>query len=290
MKKIYQIVFFGSLICLLSSCSDSNTVFWGETDCYSDFLFKKYTPVRMEKTLEFEWNEDAKRLWHKSIDFEIVEKSSGKPFKGIVVYKNGERCKNNILKITKADSEVVVGIEFAADAPEGNHILYLREKSLNGLDRIDKIELGEGIIVRKNNVFNPLAKWLTTSIIAILTILVVWIVLARFVINPAAKFSKVIFDYGDGERPVRMSGAYKLICTNKPVKISLFHKLFVGNVKVEVNEFWEHPVTIQSGARNRIRFSGSATYNINTEDGVPVRREPVEITNESGKTIKVQTT
>jgi hypothetical protein len=159
---------------------------------------------------------------------------------------------------------------------------------MGGLDRIENIGLESGICVKKYNGYNPLALLLFWVIIVILAILLACFIISRFV-NPSTKFSKVFIDYNDGagEQRVNMGSAYKLLCTNKKTRFSVFSKFFVGVVKVEVNDFWTSPLTIKSGTRNNIRLLGITNYELDNDE--TVRKEPFTITNESGQKVTITT-
>lgn len=290
--KRYVLVFLAVMqtIALLSSCErqDENSLFWGQTRQYSDFLFKKYEPVRMEQTLVFEFNEDALRQWDDVLTFELIDINTKQKIEDVILYKDGETCKDNLLNITAADREVVVGIEFRPSAPEGRYMLALQHRSLNGLDRIDAVELEHGIVIEKEDVMNPLAKGSMFVLTVIVFVLLAWIVIAHLFVNPSTCFNKVYFDYGSGaDRPIRMGSAYKLVCTDKPKKTSFLKKLFVGDVRYEVNEFWDKEFVITNGIRHRqVRFEGKANYRI-APDSV-MKGDSFTVTNSRNETVKIQ--
>lgn len=277
-------------VALLSSCGrqDENSLFWGQTRQYSDFLFKKYIPSRMEQTLVFEFNEDALRQWDDVLTFELIDINTKRKIEDIILYKNGEICKDNLLNITAADKEVVVGIEFRPSAPEGRYMLALQPKSLNGLDRIDAIELEHGIVIEKEDVMNPLAKGSMFVLTVIVIVLLVWIIIAHLFVNPSTCFNRVYFDYGSGAgRPIRMGSAYKLVCTNKLKKTSFLTKLFVGDVRYEVNEFWDKDFVITNGVRRRqVRFEGRASYRVDPDR--VMKGDSFAVTNSKDETVKIQ--
>lgn len=275
-------------------------VIWGSTDYYESFMFKKYEPVIMKQTLEFDFNDDAKRLIDGFIEFEPVVKNENNEIeiaKGIILYKNSEKCENNILKIKPDEKSIELGIEFTGEAKEGSHTIYLRVKNANGLDRIDdtEISMAESIVlahewvVKKDDVFNPLGLLLFWIIVTIIVILTACFIASR-IINPRTKFSKLYVDYqdGTGERKIEMHSAFKLLCTNQKTNFSVFYKFFVGIVKVEVNDFWTHPVTITSGRRNSIKVSGLREFQLDTDE--TIRKEPFTITNENLQKVTITTT
>ena len=273
---------------LLTGCENKEeNAFWGETDFYSDFLFKKYEPVKMERTLSFDFNDDAKRLLTSDIMFEIVEKDGDGLFRrasDFDLYKNGELCPDGILTVSTSEEEATVTLIFKPDAREGTHTLYLREYGHTGLDRIDYLELTDGFVVEKNDVTNPLALLLMWTGIILITVLVVWFIIAHLVVNPATSFSRVYIQYPGQtvENEVRMRGAYRLVCTDKARKCSFLHKFFVGKEIYEVNDFWTSPLIVKTGSRsNIVRLLGTGPYEV--EPDKPTRREPITVGNGNGE-------
>ncbi len=289
------------LLVYFASCtSTGKDNILGVTEFYEDFWWHKYD---MEKafvydTLIFDFNNDAKKCLTQPIKFQIVTKDEfdmAHPLTDIIVRKNGQECKDNIVTITTEDNEVVIGIAFTADAIEQLPTIYLHPINLQELGLEDGLSLtidrNEFDLqkIGKVKIHNPLAKGSLITLIAVIIFLLTWIIIAHLFVNPSVKFSKVLINYGDGDRSIRMDSAYELICTNKPIKVSFFKKVFVGDIKVEVNDFWEYPLTIKSGSRrNRLRLVGAAHYHINVD--TTLRREPFIVTNSRGEEVTIQTT
>ncbi len=295
MKKLYYII----LLCIgtitMSACSLSGgntTANWGETEYYSNFWWNHYTPVRMEQTLLLELNEDAQKLWNGEVEFELIvknEKGAFLPTKEVKLYKNDVLCNNNRLKISSTDREILVGIEFLENAPEGVYTMMLNPINTGGLDRIEQLELQNGFNVKKSVITNPLAVRVIWLSILVVTIFAVWMLLSRIAIYPNVKFSKISFNYNDGAGDFmkRVGNCYKIVCTNQPKRISIFHKIFVGNIYVEVNPFWEQEMTIMSGSRNQIRLITRGDYQLPDES---IRKEVFEIKNLNGQKVDIETT
>lgn len=294
MRRYRYFVVLMILSGLLTACGSSpETTLWGTTESYSSFLWKRYQPQKMEQTLEFDFSEDAQRLIDKEIIFELVVEDLNRNVSttdSIRLYKNGARCENNRMSINKEDHEVKVGIEFDPHYRKGTHTLRLRPVDCGGLDSID-FEFdpeGEGCIyVRKNNVTNPLAKLTILLSVLFAILFVIWLIISRLIINPYLKFSKITFDYGLGEITHRVGGCYKIICTNHREKISLAHKIFVGKVLVEVNDFWEQELTIKCGSRNMIHLITRGEYVLPDE---AVRKEVFTIQNGKAQKVNIETT
>ncbi|MDR0939293.1 MAG: hypothetical protein LBN29_08080 [Mediterranea sp.] len=294
-RYVYLAALSLSIASFCASCDDDGEKgeFWGKTKFYTNFAFKPYVPDTMKQELRFDFNEDARRLLTNDIEFEVVERDNETAdtivARGIELYKNGERCADNVLAINPSERTAEVGIVFTAEASEGSHTLFLRERGTGGLDRIDYLELGKGLVVEKDDVYNPLAYWLVIGLIALVIVLALCFVLSR-VMNPGTRFSKVFIDYNDGagERTIRMGSAYKLVCSDKPVKNGVFSKFFVGVVRVEVNDFWTRQVTIRSGHGHKIRLSGLGDFQLDNDD--TVRGEPFNVIDADGKKATITTT
>ncbi len=290
MKKVFAIIVTSLL--LLTSCVKEGPVVWGATETYDSFLGYTYDTVRMTRTLLFDFNEDAKKTAADPLVFEVKEKKNGeyKAVDYIRMWKNEELCPDNRLVVTTADSEVNVTLTFKDNAAENKegYQFYLVNVDKGGFDVVDnELEL-TGFTVTKKHVFNPLALGLLAAALVIAAILLVWILVVHLIVYTGTSFSRVTITYGDIDRVIRMGHAHKLVCTNTPIRRSWIKTLFGGAVRVEVNEFWERPVTITSGNRNRIRLSGLGyTYTINDET---VRKQPFTVINSQGQEITIETT
>ena len=276
---------------------------WNRIKYYSDFLGNKYTNVILKDSVELDFNVHAQTI-KRDMEFELVKKNEKGEFVAaneITLYKNDDICPENILKVKTSESKIALGFEckenFLKNKKEKELQLYLRVKEKSGLDRIDDKELSSSDIlipywiVKKNNGWNPLATllfWILVIVIVSLTLCFIY----SHIIKPMnnVKFSKLFIDYNDGagEQKIEMGRAYKLLCTNKKTKFSIFSKFFTGVVKVEVNDFWSYPLTIKSGMRNNIRLLGLGSYQLESEE--TVRREPFTIANENGQKVTITTT
>lgn len=266
---------------------------WGETNYFKDSFLKKYEPVVMAKTLNFGLNEDGCDLSDTEFSFDVYERTpSGDMVKAqeVVLYKNGTPCPDNILKVKGGEGKVVVGVEFTPEAAEGYHTLFLKAKSLNGLDRIEYTSLGDGFVARKQNVMNPANELVMWMLIVLASAYAAWVILLRPIFCPHVKFSKVDIYYPGtaGEVTVRTNGYCSLILSNKPIKQGWLKKILFIEDKVEVNEVWTSPVRVKSGRADLVQ--------VNTILGVdaspkimPERRERFHVINEENQRIGVET-
>lgn len=256
------------LICLLFvSCTTTpEGVIWGETDFYSDFLFKRYEPVIMNHTLELQFNDDARDLMtgKEQIFFQLIEKDEdGRDIApaGINLYKNGVLCKDNRFAVSIGENEVVVGFEFTKNAAEGYHNVYLRAESFGELDRIDDTAIARGLVIRKNNVHNPLAVLLLWVAIFIAAVLILWLVVFKQMVYPTFSVGQLRL-----QDPIPYSVLCplkhyrKIILTDRNAKQSFFNALFAGKIKYIVNPIWTSVVVFEPKDKNSIRIRPSKEY------------------------------
>lgn len=291
--KIIDYIILAVPVFVMTSCSSRQieNADWGETQYYSDFWWKHYEPVRMQQKLKLEFNDYAKRLITDDVVFElVVKKENGDfgPTQDLALYKNGIRCHDNKMAINTDDRDILVAVEFIRDIPEGTYVLYLNPVTTGGLDRIEQIGLQNGFTVQKIDIMNPLAKQTFWIAVIVVIFIVSWIIVAR-IVNPSLKFSKITFDYNDGTGEIehRVGKYYKIVCTNKPKSITFFHKVFIGNVFVEFNEFWDRELVIRCGSRDNIRLISHGDYIFPDES---VRKEMFVIKNSNHQSVNIETT
>lgn len=294
MKKFNILILLAAIAFFLPSCNENeNIVNWGNTKFYSDSFLKKYQPTIMTRTFEFSLDEDAQDLAGTEFEFVVFETTpEGKMVEaeGIIVYKNNEQCPGNVLKVTPNEGQVEIGIEFTAEAREGNHTYYLKPKSLNGLDEIDYMELANGFMSRKQNVMNPANELVMWILIVLASAYAAWVILLRPIFCPHVKFSKVDIYYPGtaGEVTVRTNGYCSLILSNKPIKQSWLKKLFFVQDQVEVNEVWSSQVRIESGKGRNVKVYTVLDVDSSPLD-MPERRERFHVINEENQRIGVET-
>ncbi|MDR2292618.1 MAG: hypothetical protein LBE11_03995 [Prevotellaceae bacterium] len=281
------------LLFTLVSCDraaeNPNKVFWGETEYYSNFLFKKYEPVIMKQTLELEFNKYAQKGVSGDIELEAVKKDKNGKFvrtSDIIIYKNGEQCADNILKIKPAESSIELGIEFSPNAKEGNHTLYLRVKNSGGLDRIDDVNLSQSDnmilvhewVIKKDDILNPLAKILLWILIVAVILILVWRIFIRHnVFEPFKARTLFIFYPESPMQKLKIKGCLKVICSSKKQSQSVISRFFKGEIIFVKNEFWERDIEIVPRDKKSVRVRPSQGFTVMPSNTVTAGKE-AEIT------------
>jgi hypothetical protein len=290
------------LLLALVSCNkieeNPNKVLWGETKYYTDFLFKKYKPVIMEQALEFEFNNDAQRFVRNDIELEAVERDESGIFiyADVILYKDGEQCLDNILKIKPSDRNSKLGIEFYPDAKEGNHTLYLRVRNTGGLDRIDDVDLSSSRdtilvhewVVKKDDVYNPLVLLLFWILVVIVALLIIWRIFIRPLMFETFKVKTLIIIYPDSFKTLRIRGCYKVICSKIKQSQSFINKFFTEKIVFVQNDFWEQDVEIVPKDRKSVRVRPPHGFTVMPGSILMIGTD-TEITNtNTNQTIKLQ--
>lgn len=290
-NKIKNIVLCALITATSISCSKTeSTSFWGKTEMYSDFLWKTYEPIIMERTIKLDWNEDAKKD-KSEVLFEVMVMDEDGNYcqnKDIMVYKNRCICDNNIVSVAYTEKEMVLGIEFLSEMKDNTYIFGLKVIDTGNLNYIQDEDvscnqkpIAQKFSAQKKTVMNPLKLGISWSLICLATILLCWILIVRFVTHPKTPFNKIGITYPNGEEVlVKMNNAHELICTPKKQKCSLLHGLFLGKIAYETNEYWTRPVTIKKGrTRNEIRISSA----VDVVSGDLNRHSTIVICNENNE-------
>ena len=294
MKHLYTIVISAVLLLSLCSCNgNGEDLKWGETSYYNDSFLKKYEPVIMSRTLNFSINEDGYDLRDTEFMFQLYE---GTPNGGkqkatdIIIYKNGKPCQDNILRAKGGEGNVVVGIEFTDNAVEGYHTLYLKEISLNGLDRIDYQSLGDGFVVQKRDVANPANVLATWIVIALVSLYLAWVIILRRLLCPHLEFSQLDVYYPNNveEITLKTRGYCNVIFTNKPIKQSFLRKIFFVENLIVVNELWTSQVKIKPGKKQNVRVYTRMDIDASPND-IPQRKDKFYIINDDNQRIGIET-
>lgn len=301
MKTILRILPLLTILMFIS-CNESEMKYGvlGTEKYYESWGWDEFVPQRMEHTLELDWNEDCivalkespVTLELKTLDLDGNEVAA----KDVVLYVNGEICDKNRFEVTTKDKELSFAIEFKKDATEGSHIYFLEYVTANGSERlIDEIAfenfgVDNRLQAEREIIMNPLKEKVLWATSIFLAVCLLWYIVSRFFIWRSTSFSKITLTYSDGtERVIRMRGGYELVCTsNRKDGDSLLKRIFLGSRQYEYDAFWTHPVRIGRGRkRNSLSIIGARYYSV---VGEKMRRTPIEIINENGVKVIIETT
>lgn len=250
MSKIKLFLCAIVIACALVSCNKKSDTFmlWGVTECYSDFLFCDYEPVKMTRTLCFEVNDEmAGKNWKTKFGlFKKKDNGSYVPVgKEVVLYKNGELCANNVFEVTSEDHKIELGVEFTPTAEEGVHKWYLKVLDNGGFDRINEYSTAENTLplllewkAEKKNVMNPLFKGLIIFVMILIAALVLWFIILKNIFYPTFKMGNIQILGDTYFSNKRINKARMLVATSSNKKQSALNRIFTGKIVYERNEMW----------------------------------------------------
>lgn len=273
-SKRYLILAVLCPLMLLASCNKENTgvnapTRWGKENYYDKFLWKKHVPDTLSRTIEFDFNQDARNYMDKPLRLGLFKKTgSGKMLpvtdSEMEVFADGRKCPENIIDVQPGTDQVKVGIVFRPEAENKVHHWFFRAVDDGGLERIndmdpDTYKAGNAslmeIEVEKNKVMNPLAMGLGLTALVLLAALLVWLFVMKPVFFPTFRVGKIqLSDPAPYNTLKRMRGYRKMVLANSLPKQGFLDKVFAGKILYEVNDLWTSEVVVEPKDRNSVRL------------------------------------
>lgn len=242
---------------------------WGKENYYDKFLWKKHVPDTLYRTIEFDFNQDAKNFMDKPLRLGLFKKTdSGKMLpvteNEMEVFVDGEKCPQNIIDVQPGTDKLKVGIVFKPEAENKVHHWFFRAVDDGGLERINDMDPDTykadnaslmDIEVDKNKVMNPLAMGTALTSLLLIAALLVWLFVMKAILFPTFRVGKIqLSDPVPYNTLKRMRGYRKMILTNKQPKQGFFDRVFAGKILYEVNDLWTSEVVIEPKDRNSVRL------------------------------------
>ena len=242
---------------------------WGKENYYDKFLWKKHVPDTLYRTIEFDFNQDAKSFMDKPLRLGLFKKTdSGKMLpvteSEMEVFLDGRKCPHNIIDVQAGTDQLKVGIAFKPKAENKVHHWFFRAVDDGGLERINDMDPGTyqadnaslmEIEVDKHKVMNPLAVGTGLTLLFLLALLLIWLLVLKPVFFPTFRVGKIqVSDPVPYNTLKRIRGYRKMILTNKPAKQGFFDRVFTGRILYEVNDLWTSEVVIEPKDRNSVRL------------------------------------
>lgn len=264
---------------LFMSCENNdNSISFGTVEYYPDFLWvdAKETPVN--KTLNFDFSEDAKADAAVFAELQFVD-NDGQPMSTDImqVYANGQALENNILHIDNSIDSMKVTFCFNPDRAESRNYQGRLRLIRHNLDRLDSQVLSPNDqadafvwTLKYEKRINPLAKVLIWILIIAVSCFMVWQCFLRPMLYPHfGKFKKTIFIEQEGKMITQMgyefTGARKVVFYDRQVKQSLWQRVFVGKTKTLVNSAFKSQLTFVPKKKNAMVYG----------NGYVIRQNPV---------------
>ena len=242
---------------------------WGQENYYDKFLWKEHVPDTLYRTIEFDFNQDAKNYMDKPLRLGLFKKTnSGKMLpvteSEMEVFVDGQKCPQNIIDVQPGTDQLKVGIVFKPEAENKVHHWFFRAVDDGVLERINDMDPDTykadnaslmDIEVDKNKVMNPLAMGTALTTLLLLAALLVWLFVMKAIFFPTFRVGKIqLSDHVPYNTLKRMRGYRKMILTNKQPKQGFFDRVFAGKILYEVNDLWTSEVVIEPKDRNSVRL------------------------------------
>ena len=268
------------LIVLLVSCGkDANQATaptrWGKENYYSNFLWKKHVPDTLYRTIEFDFNQDAKTYMDKPLRLGLFKKTDNGKMLPVTeaemeIFVNVNKCEGNIIDVKPGTDQLKVGIVFKPDAENKVHHWFFRAVDDAGLERINDMDPESykadnaslmDVEVEKHKIMNPLAEGTLLTAILLIAALLVWLLVLKPIAYPTFRVGKILLsDPVPYNSLKRLRGYRKFILTGKPQKQGFFNRFFTGKILFEVNQLWTSDVVIEPKDKTCVRLRVPKDY------------------------------
>ena len=239
----------------LCSCGEDKVdgIKWGETKVYDDFLWKSFEPDTLWRTLELDFNRDAKRFLQRPVKLSVCKKNEDGVFavvnnSELQAFVDGKVCENNVLVIEPSLDSLRLGFVISSNVEDKSHFYYLKVVDAAGLERIQGLEPKEfnddsvalqELVIEKGSKMNPLAKLLMWIGLIALSALFLWFLLFKRIVYPRmSKMKKTVKVMLNGETvglfTAVFTGARRVYFAKEKVEQSWFSRIFTGEIKTVV--------------------------------------------------------
>lgn len=250
----------------------------GTVDHYDSFGWVEAKTMPCCSNIDFNFSQDALSDPNACVEFELIVKDDNDkllPSSTVVLFANGNQCKNNRIRVDSSDKQIKLSISFLDKTEEGVYYGYFKPIKCN-LDRIGNVELNEmsyqyplTLKVRYSKSMNPLAKLLMLLCIVIVLGLFIWFVFLRPILFPHfKKFRKTVLINQNGniiaQLNVNFKGAKKVVFATQEHKQSIINRIFTGKIITKVHPAFEEPIIfIPKGKKKAILMGRGYIFNPN---------------------------
>lgn len=283
-NRLYRLLALSAMAILvlgLGSCSQDKqqTFGWGESDYYDDFLWCKYTPDTLHRTLEFDLNRDARMFLERDVMiglYSISEDGQAEPLSTEIaqLFVEGKPCLNNIIIIDRnVPPESDAAIVFNPKAPNKDFNWCFKVVNPGDLDRISTPESTYDLQgdspqpeifqfdIAKHGRMNPLARTLMIIGCAIAALLLLWfLVIERQMYPRFSALRLTVEGYDSYLTNIPLKGLHRVVLTSKPQKQNWLNRLFTGKILYKINSCWKSDIVFSPRNRKSIIMRCTAPY------------------------------
>lgn len=280
MKKFFHLFFVAVLFQTAVACSEKDndkTPQWGVVEAFDDFLFKKYTPPIITRTLVFERNDDAKLKINKPFVLKLCRQEGDKTIPvtpaEVQVYVDGEAVADNRIVIAPGTERVQVGMKLDKNlTKKKDHTYrYVFQVENPGYELINGVEADKGIYVMddlQTNVrievkhkANSLKVWCEIIGLLLLGLLVLWFLVLRTLFVQKIRLSRISINSDSYFKSARINGAMSVVFTkDRTKKQGFLSKLFVGKVVYIYDSWWTQDFVLMPGNGKTAHVSSCKGY------------------------------
>lgn len=283
MKRIWilAVVVLPALFAVSCSEKKDKTPDWGVTEAFDDFLFKKYEPEMMVRTLVLEPNQDAKKESMGPLRFHLIQDVEGKtiPVNSSVaqVYVNGEPASNNIFEVPADAERVEVGIKMAKSLTDKKTYYFRLAVENPGYEMINDIPVDGGQIelddfdtnlkIVVKHVSNSLKVLVIWILIILASLFVAWMFFLKPIIFKHFRFDELKIVYMEDNvrkgapQDVTLRKARKLILGNDVKRQSAFNRFWTGRILYLEDPYWSTEVEITPCGSDGLSFTEALSEN-----------------------------
>lgn len=281
MKNILLILSVLSL-CGCSTLTDNNSTYaeWGSTECYDNFLWNKYVPDTLNRTMCFDFNDDARRFMKDPIKLAFYKKNdSGDLIKvskdEYELYVNGRLLDDYYIEVGPETSEIKVGIVLTEKARDTEHHWFIKIINDGGLERINDLEISDfysqgkiikEITLNKEHIRNPLAVFSLFLFLIILAGCILWLLVIKHILYPCFRVGQITLE---GPAPfasvVSLKRCRRLVLSSTPKKQSMLNEMLTGKIKYLINDLWVTDIEFSPRDRTSIRIKHAKDFTIESK-------------------------
>lgn len=266
-------------VIVLVSCNGKEEVkpgyLWGETECFNDFLWKKYKPDTLYQNIRLDFNEDAQMFMEEPVEFGIFKKADDGRLIQVLpnemeVFVNGIKAGENVIVVQPTDKNLRVGIVLNRTAEDKVHNWFIKPVKDGGLERINNMPADDfnkddvalqHIQLEKKHIANPLAVCVGIIGAIIIALLLLWLLIIKHIVYPSFRVGRVnLRDPLPYMKVINVKHCRQLVLTSKPNKQTAMNKLFTGKIQYEIDPMWTSEISIEPRDSNSVRIRPSKDY------------------------------
>jgi len=229
----------------------------GKTTHYPSFLFKsERMPDTLTADLKAVMNQEARQSGSRL----RLRCNRIKGDDGYTLLYNGQPITGDVFEIDPSQSQSLLSLVFAPDAPSGKRNLELSVESATELDAINGQPANDYRLTMRASLsqrWNPLATLLFWLLIALAVALLAWLIVLRPMAYQQFR-AKRLYIHEPTVKTIKLRGCRRVVFTSKPTKQSFINRLFTRRIEYVRDPAWTTEFSIVPNRRGA-RLQGLGT-------------------------------